>query len=98
GGGVMFKLFYRLLRPFRMRFHAAVIQVPHISQYLMSCRRAHCKIAVSDALNFSSDNKLTSYGHGERISTSDREFTHLHFPLYLTQSIKALCQWPLTTG
>ena len=53
----MLKRFDALRRPFGQSFDAAVIQVLHITNHLMSRRRALRKEAKADSLHVAADDK-----------------------------------------
>src|ERR1700754_4669081 len=61
GRQVMFESLNTARRSFGPRFNTSIRTVAHVSNYLMSRRRALRKETITDALHFTFDQKLSRY-------------------------------------
>jgi len=59
----MFESFDATLRSFGQRFNSSISTVPHVTDNLMTRRRALRKEPITDSLHFTADQKLSRYSH-----------------------------------
>lgn len=74
GCQIMFEFLDSFCRPLRQYLDPAVVEIPNVTSNLMPGCRPLGKIAIADALNFPTDQKLSSNGHQDQFRVWIKEF------------------------